>query len=488
MTTPADLGAAAAPPDGTMSISVLDLFKIGIGPSSSHTVGPMRAASMFADSLESAGLTSRVSGVRVELFGSLGATGHGHGSVPAVVLGLMGEHPETVDPAAAAAVLDGVRESGKLALGSAGRSREIEFDVADDVVLHRRKRLPFHSNAMLFSAIDDDARELCSRTYYSVGGGFVLGEDEAGGRRLLPDAVTVPYPFSTGAELLERTQQAGLPISGIMLANELARPAGGSGGSGGSMTEAELRARLLRIWSVMQECVQAGSHTPGVLPGGLKVRRRASKLREHLEETSDVTDPLYAMEWVTLYALAVNEQNAAGGRVVTAPTNGAAGIIPAVLHYYTRFVPGADDDGVIAFLLTAAAIGVLFKENASISGAEVGCQGEVGSACSMAAAGLAEVLGGSPEQVENAAEIGLEHNLGLTCDPVGGLVQIPCIERNAIASVKAITAARMAVRGDGEHHVSLDKAIKTMRETGADMKDKYKETARGGLALNVVEC
>ena len=254
------------------------------------------------------------------------------------------------------------------------------------------------------------------------------------------------------------------------------------------MTEAELRARLLRIWSVMQECVQAGSHTPGVLPGGLKVRRRASKLREHLEQTSDVTDPLYAMEWVTLYALAVNEQNAAGGRVVTAPTNGAAGIIPAVLHYYTRFVPGADDDGVIAFLLTAAAIGVLFKENASISGAEVGCQGEVGSACSMAAAGLAEVLGGSPEQVENAAEIGLEHNLGLTCDPVGGLVQIPCIERNAIASVKAITAARMAVRGDGEHHVSLDKAIKTMRETGADMKDKYKETARGGLALNVVEC
>ncbi len=510
MTTPAELGAPAAPPDGTMSVSVLDLFKIGIGPSSSHTVGPMRAASMFADSLESAGLTSRVSGVRVELFGSLGATGHGHGSVPAVVLGLMGEHPETVDPAAAAEVVERVRESGKLTLGSAGaagaasvagasRAREIEFDVDEDVVLHRRKRLPFHSNAMLFSAIDDDARELCSRTYYSVGGGFVLGEDEAGGRRLLPDAVTVPYPFSTGAELLERTQQAGLPISGVMLANELARPAGGSGGSsprastggsspGAAMTEAELRARLLRIWSVMQECVEAGSHTPGVLPGGLKVRRRASKLREHLEQTSDVTDPLYAMEWVTLYALAVNEQNAAGGRVVTAPTNGAAGIIPAVLHYYTRFVPGADDDGVIAFLLTAAAIGVLFKENASISGAEVGCQGEVGSACSMAAAGLAEVLGGSPEQVENAAEIGLEHNLGLTCDPVGGLVQIPCIERNAIASVKAITAARMAVRGDGEHHVSLDKAIKTMRETGADMKDKYKETARGGLALNVVEC
>jgi L-serine dehydratase len=275
-----------------------------------------------------------------------------------------------------------------------------------------------------------------------------------------------------------------------MLANELARPAGGSGGSspGAGTDEAEIRDRLLRIWSVMQECVQAGSQAEGVLPGGLKVRRRARRLREHLEETSDVTDPLYAMEWVTLYALAVNEQNASGGRVVTAPTNGAAGIIPAVLHYYTRFVPGASEDGVIEFLLTAAAIGVLFKENASISGAEVGCQGEVGSACSMAAAGLAEVLGGTPEQVENAAEIGLEHNLGLTCDPVGGLVQIPCIERNAIASVKAITAARMAIRGDGAHHVSLDKAIKTMRETGADMKDKYKETARGGLALNVVEC
>ena len=506
MTIPAELAAPAAPPDGTMSISVFDLFKIGIGPSSSHTVGPMRAASMFADSLAADGLTDRVAGVRVELFGSLGATGHGHGSVPAVVLGLMGEHPETVDPSAATAVIEQVRTSGKLALGGAGgqrRASEIEFDLDEDIVLHRRRRLPFHSNAMLFSAIDDDARELCSRTYYSVGGGFVLGEDEAGGPQLRPDAVTVPYPFSTGEELLVRTQETGLPISGVMLANELARPAAGSGGSsrrastaggsGGSsggarMTEAGLRAGLLRIWSVMQECVLAGSHTGGVLPGGLKVRRRAARLREHLEETSDVTDPLYAIEWVTLYALAVNEQNAAGGRVVTAPTNGAAGIIPAVLHYYTRFVPGASDDGVIAFLLTAAAIGVLFKENASISGAEVGCQGEVGSACSMAAAGLAEVLGGSPEQVENAAEIGLEHNLGLTCDPVGGLVQIPCIERNAIASVKAITAARMAVRGDGEHHVSLDKAIKTMRETGADMKDKYKETARGGLALNVVEC
>jgi L-serine dehydratase len=330
---------------------------------------------------------------------------------------------------------------------------------------------------MVFTAASADGSELSRRTYYSVGGGFVLDEDQADGPRLVPDSVAVPYPFSSGAELLARTKESGLAISAVMLANELVR-----------RDEDEIRAGLGRIWAVMRECVEAGSHANGVLPGGLKVRRRAPALREKLEQTSDVTDPLYAMEWVTLYALAVNEQNASGGRVVTAPTNGAAGIVPAVLHYYTRFVPGASEDGVVKFLLTAAAIGVLFKENASISGAEVGCQGEVGSACSMAAAGLAEVLGGTPEQVENAAEIGLEHNLGLTCDPVGGLVQIPCIERNAIASVKAITAARMAIMGDGEHHVSLDKAIKTMRETGADMKDKYKETSRGGLALNVVEC
>jgi L-serine dehydratase len=459
-----------------MAVSVLDLFKIGIGPSSSHTVGPMRAAAMFARTLEYNGLADMVAALRVELFGSLGATGHGHGSVPAVVLGLLGEDPETVDPSATTAIVDGIRQSRALTLGGSS-SREISFDVDNDIVLHRRKRLPFHSNAMVFTASDASGAELCRRTYYSVGGGFVLGDDQAGGRRLVPDAVPVPYPFASGAELLARTRESGLPISGVMLANELVR-----------RDEAAIRSGLLRIWSVMQDCVAAGSEAEGVLPGGLKVRRRARNLRDKLEPSSDVTDPLYAMEWVTLYALAVNEQNASGGRVVTAPTNGAAGIIPAVLHYYTRFVPGASDDDVIAFLLTAAAIGVLFKENASISGAEVGCQGEVGSACSMAAAGLAEVLGGSPEQVENAAEIGLEHNLGLTCDPVGGLVQIPCIERNAIASVKAITAARMAVRGDGEHHVSLDKAIKTMRETGADMKDKYKETSRGGLALNVVEC
>jgi L-serine dehydratase len=458
-----------------MTISAFDLFKIGIGPSSSHTVGPMRAAAMFARSLCDDGLLDEVRGVRAELFGSLGATGHGHGSVKAVVLGLSGEQPDTVDPVAAEPMVTRVRETARLRLlGSA----EIGFAPDEDVILHRRKRLPFHPNAMRFAALGADGAELSVRTYYSVGGGFVLGEDEAGQPQIVADTAAVPYSFTTGAELLARANAAGVPISGVMMANELAR----------GRDEAEVRAGLLRIWAVMRECVERGCDVGGVLPGGLRVRRRARALRETLERTSDTADPLYAMEWVTLYALAVNEENAAGGRVVTAPTNGAAGIIPAVLHYYTRFVPGADDDGVVRFLLTAAAIGVLFKENASISGAEVGCQGEVGSACSMASAGLAEVIGGTPEQVENAAEIGVEHNLGLTCDPVGGLVQIPCIERNAIASVKAITAARMAVRGDGEHHVSLDKAIKTMRETGADMKDKYKETARGGLALNVVEC
>ena len=457
-----------------MTISAFDLFKIGIGPSSSHTVGPMRAAGMFIESLAAEHVTARVAGLRVELFGSLGATGHGHGSVKAVVLGLTGAEPETVDPASAGSLVDQVREAGRLRLPS---GRDIAFDVDEDIVLHRRKRLPFHSNGMRFAAEDDQGRQICERYYYSVGGGFVLGEDEAGTLAIVPDPTPVPFDFRTGEELLDHTRAFGLPISGVVLANELVR-----------RDKAEVRDGLLRIWRVMQECVRAGCEAEGVLPGGLRVRRRAPALRATLERNADPADPLYAMEWVTLYALAVNEQNAAGGRVVTAPTNGAAGIIPAVLHYYVNFVPGADDNGVVTFLLTAAAIGVLFKENASISGAEVGCQGEVGSACSMAAAGLAEALGGTPEQVENAAEIGLEHNLGLTCDPVGGLVQIPCIERNAIASIKAITAARMAIRGDGQHHVSLDKAIKTMRETGADMKDKYKETARGGLAVNVIEC
>jgi L-serine dehydratase len=457
-----------------MTVSVFDLFTVGIGPSSSHTVGPMRAACSFVLRLREEGLLTRVARVRCELFGSLGATGHGHGSVRAVVLGLEGERPELVDPSTAEPRVEAVRRAGKLSLAG---EHPIVFCLDDDVVLHRRKRLEFHSNGMRFRAVDSRGTELDRREYYSVGGGFVLDEDEAGRPVIVEDATPVRYPFRTGTELLAHTRNTGLRISDVMLANELSR-----------RSEPEVREGLLHIWSVMQECVERGIRTSGVLPGGLRVRRRAAALRAQLEAHRDEADALRAMEWVTLYALAVNEENAAGGRVVTAPTNGAAGIVPAVLHYYRDFLDSYAEDGVVRFLLTAAAIGLLFKENASISGAEVGCQGEVGSACSMAAAGLAEVLGGTPEQVENAAEIGLEHNLGLTCDPVGGLVQIPCIERNAVGSVKAITAARMAVRGDGRHHVSLDKAIKTMRETGADMKDKYKETARGGLALNVVEC
>ncbi|ROT34050.1 L-serine ammonia-lyase [Micromonospora sp. HM5-17] len=455
-------------------ISAFDLFSVGIGPSSSHTVGPMRAARTFAAGLKADGLLAVTTRVQAELFGSLGATGHGHGSDRAVLLGLLGEAPETVDPDGVAATVAEVRASGRLAVLGA---HVVDFDVDRDLVLHRRRSLPFHPNGMIFTAYDAVGEPLRTRTYYSVGGGFVVDETATGADRIKPDTTKVRYPFATGAELLAWTAETGLPISGIMLANERSW-----------RSEAEIRAGLLEIWRVMRECVERGSTRDGVLPGGLRVRRRAAELRRSLEADPGATDPLRVMDWVTLFALAVNEENAAGGRVVTAPTNGAAGIIPAVLHYYTRFVPGASEEGVIRFLLAAAAIGVVVKENASISGAEVGCQGEVGSACSMAAAGLAEVLGGTPAQVENAAEIGMEHNLGLTCDPVGGLVQIPCIERNAVASVKAITAARLALRGDGRHTVSLDKVIKTMRETGADMKVTYKETARGGLAVNVIEC
>ena len=455
-----------------MTISVFDLFSVGIGPSSSHTVGPMRAAAMFVESLDDTGLLTRTARVRVELFGSLGATGHGHGSVKAVVLGLEGERPEVVDPRTAQPRVDRVQDTGRLRLRG---KQEIGFTV-DDVVMHRRRTLPFHSNGMTFEAFGTDGARLDHRTYYSVGGGFVVS-DEPGGPRVVADTTPVAFPFSSGKQLMEHCARERLPVSSIMMANELSW-----------RTEEQVRSGLLHIWSVMQECVANGSAATGVLPGGLRVRRRAAALRATLEAGDDGSDPLRTLDWVGLYALAVNEENAAGGRVVTAPTNGAAGIIPAVLHYYARFVPGADDDGIVRFLLTAAAIGALFKENASISGAEVGCQGEVGSACSMAAGGLAEVLGGTPEQVENAAEIGIEHHLGLTCDPIGGLVQIPCIERNAVASVQAITAARMALYGDGSHHVSLDKAIRTMRETGRDMSVKYKETSRGGLAVNVVEC
>ncbi|MEV4411168.1 L-serine ammonia-lyase [Catellatospora sp. NPDC049609] len=451
-------------------ISVFDLFKIGIGPSSSHTVGPMRAAHIFASGLKADGTLHEVVSVRAELFGSLGATGHGHGSDKAVLLGLAGDDPETVDTATADARFAAIKDAGRVCLLGVQ-------DAAFELTLHRRRSLPYHPNGMTFAAFDAAGGCVRERTYYSVGGGFVVDENAAGADRIKPDDTVVRFPYRTGAELLALTRDTGLRISDIVLANELSW-----------RSEADVRAGLLRIWQVMQDCVEAGCTNEGTLPGGLKVRRRAAELQRTLSKEHYATDPLRVMDWITLFALAVNEENAAGGRVVTAPTNGAAGIVPAVLHYYARFVPGANEDGVVRFLLTAAAVGVLFKENASISGAEVGCQGEVGSACSMAAAGLAEVLGGTPAQVENAAEIAMEHNLGLTCDPVGGLVQIPCIERNAVASVKAITAARMAMRGDGNHFVSLDKVIKTMRETGADMKIKYKETARGGLAVNVIEC
>ncbi|MDA3625469.1 L-serine ammonia-lyase [Saccharopolyspora sp. WRP15-2] len=450
-----------------MSISVFDLFSVGIGPSSSHTVGPMRAAKRFARRLRDEGRLLQVTRVKAELFGSLGATGHGHGSPKAVLLGLEGHSPEVVDPAAVADRVVEIGATGRLRLDG---THEIRFNGDRDLVMHRRRSLPVHPNGMRFTAFAGDV-ELDSAVYYSVGGGFVVDEDATGSDRIKPDETELRLPFRTGVELLERTAESGLSISGVMLANELSWRG-----------EDAVRKELLEIWHVMRECVDNGCRNTGELPGGLKVKRRAAELAGSLTAQDD------PLEWVTLFALAVNEENAAGGRVVTAPTNGAAGIVPAVLHYYTRFVPGADDDGVVRFLLAAGAVGVLFKENASISGAEVGCQGEVGSACSMAAAGLAEVLGGTPRQVENAAEIAMEHNLGLTCDPIGGLVQIPCIERNAVASVKAITAARMALRGDGNHFVSLDKVIKTMRETGRDMKVKYKETARGGLAVNVIEC
>ncbi|HVV22459.1 MAG TPA: L-serine ammonia-lyase [Pseudonocardiaceae bacterium] len=457
-----------------MTISVFDLFKIGIGPSSSHTVGPMTAARMFAAGLKRDGLLERTATVRAELFGSLGATGHGHGSDRAVLLGLCGADPRTVDTDTVPDRVDQIRRDRRIDLLG---EHTVAFDPDTDLVLHRRRSLPAHPNGMIFTASDDSGTELAARTYYSVGGGFVVDESATGADRIKVDDTPVAHPFGTGAELLARCRETGLPVSGVMLANELAW-----------RSADDVRAGLGEIWQAMQDCVRRGCEHDGTLPGGLKVRRRAAELHAKLTGEHYATDPLRVLDWVSLFALAVNEENASGGRVVTAPTNGAAGIVPAVLHYYSRFVPGADAEGVVRFLLTAGAIGVLFKENASISGAEVGCQGEVGSACSMAAAGLCEVLGGTPEQVENAAEIAMEHNLGLTCDPVGGLVQIPCIERNALASIKAISAARMALRGDGHHFVSLDKVIKTMRETGADMKVKYKETARGGLAVNVIEC
>jgi L-serine dehydratase len=435
----------------------------------------MRAAALFMQAITSAGSISAVARIQVELFGSLGATGKGHGTDKAVILGLEGEAPETVDTDSIPERLERVKADGAIHLHDGTR---IHLDQQQDLVFHRRKVLPYHPNGMKFIALGAAGEVLLERTYYSVGGGFVVNEAAAGADRIVEDRTPLSYRFHSAAELLAHCAGSGLPISEIMLQNECAW-----------RSRAEIHAGLLEIWHVMQACVERGCHTEGLLPGGLKVKRRAARLYRQLTNEKELAAaPLGTMDWVNLFALAVNEENAAGGRVVTAPTNGAAGIIPAVMHYFWKFCPGYSDEGIVRFLLTAAAIGVLYKENASISGAEVGCQGEVGSACSMAAAGLTEVLGGTPEQVENAAEIAMEHNLGLTCDPVGGLVQVPCIERNAMGAVKAINASRMALRGDGTHFVSLDKVIKTMRDTGADMKTKYKETARGGLAVNVIEC
>ncbi|MFO1274385.1 MAG: L-serine ammonia-lyase [Rubrivivax sp.] len=463
-----------------MAVSVFDLFKIGIGPSSSHTVGPMRAARLFAQRLAHDGQLERTVRVTAALYGSLGATGKGHGSDKAVLLGLAGHEPDTVDVDAVPQMLAQIRASGRLKLLD---RHVVAFAEKADLKFHRRESLPFHANGMRFAAFDGEGEEIVARTYYSVGGGFVVSDEVAADgtrhKAIAPDATVLPHPFTSGARLLELTRELGCSIAHVMRLNERHW-----------RSDAEIDAGLLMIWRVMQECVARGCATQGTLPGGFKVKRRAAALKLALTAHPEAAlrDPLQVLDWVNLYALAVNEENAAGGRVVTAPTNGAAGIVPAVLHDYARFVPGADERGVVDFLLTAAAIGILYKENASISGAEVGCQGEVGVACSMAAGALCAVMGGTPAQVENAAEIGMEHHLGLTCDPVGGLVQIPCIERNAIASVKAINAARMALRGDGTHFVSLDQVIKTMRETGADMMTKYKETARGGLAVNIVEC
>ena len=460
-----------------MAVSTFDLFKIGIGPSSSHTVGPMRAAARFATRwLEEAGNLDRVARVRCDLFGSLALTGRGHGTDKAVLLGLEGEWPDRVDPDAIPEKLFRIRNDKLLRVLD---RHAIAFDEKTDLVFNKRESLPFHPNGMRFAAYAADGAVLATRDYYSVGGGFVVNQENASHDRIVADTTPLAYPYSSADQLLQLCSEHALTISELMLANERAW-----------RDDDATREGLREIWSAMQDCVARGMRNGGTLPGGLKVQRRAPALHQDLVERPEAAmrDPLTVLDWVNLYALAVNEENAAGGRVVTAPTNGAAGIIPAVLHYYDRFCPSATEQGVFDFLLTAAAIGILYKENASISGAEVGCQGEVGVACSMAAGGLTAALGGSLGQVENAAEIGMEHNLGLTCDPIGGLVQIPCIERNAMGAVKAINASRMALRGDGKHRVSLDKVIKTMRDTGRDMQDKYKETSRGGLAVNVIEC
>jgi L-serine dehydratase len=455
-----------------VTLSVFDIFKIGIGPSSSHTMGPMRAALEFVLGLKRDGLLGSTQEIAVRLYGSLALTGAGHGTDRAVLLGLEGADPETIDPDSVEPSLQRIRSSGRLRLLG---EHEIAFDEPMQLLFMRHERMPRHSNGMRFTALGADRKPLREEDYYSVGGGFIVRGDEEEAREVA--RANPPYPFGSGEELLAMARREGLDIFELVLANERTW-----------RTEEEIRAGLLNIWHVMQACVERGFRQSGVLPGVLKVRRRAPKLFRMLSESAAGSNPLDVMDWVNAWALAVNEENAAGGRVVTAPTNGSAGIVPAVLHYYRRFESGASDEGVIRFLLTAGAIGMLYKRNASISGAEMGCQGEVGVACSMAAAGLVAALHGSNEQIENAAEIGMEHNLGLTCDPVAGLVQIPCIERNAMGAVKAINAARLAMRGDGSHKVSLDQVIATMRQTGADMSTIYKETSQGGLAVNVPEC
>ena len=456
-----------------MTLSVLDIFKIGIGPSSSHTMGPMNAARRFVLDLVERNLLDATTQVGVQLYGSLALTGRGHCTDLAVLLGLEGHSPEGLDPAVVAPTLERIRSSQRLNL--AGR-REIAFDEPMDLLWHRDQTLPGHSNGMRFSALGADGAVLCREEYYSTGGGFVARADELDAPTATGTKVSAPFPFDSAAELLDRARGAGLELYELVMANEDAfRP------------REQTRAALLKIWEVMQACVERGFHAQGMLPGVLKVRRRAPKLYRQLTETTNAS-PMQAMDWVNAFALAVNEENAAGGRIVTAPTNGAAGIVPAVLMYYRRFEPGATDEGVLRFLLVGAAIGMLYKKNASISGAEMGCQGEVGVACSMAAGGLVAALHGTNSQIENAAEIGMEHNLGLTCDPIAGLVQIPCIERNAMGAVKAINASRLALRGDGTHKVTLDQVIATMRQTGMDMSSIYKETSQGGLAVNVPEC
>ena len=454
-----------------MNLSVFEIFKIGIGPSSSHTMGPMNAARAFVDSLATQGLLPRTTAVTAELFGSLALTGRGHCTDRAILLGLEGMRPETIDSAQVEPTVERIRNAKKLRLRA---EREIVFDEPLHLLFHHDRVLPGHSNGMRFTARDAAGVTVACEEYYSVGGGFIVREGAQANDG--PQRAAAPYEFNSAAELLEFGAKHGLEIHELMMTRERTW-----------RSEAQIKQGLLELWRVMRECVQRGFAAQGLLPGVLKVRRRAPKLFRQLESAGD-RDPMHAMDWVNAFALAVNEENAAGGQMVTAPTNGAAGIVPAVLHYYNRFETGADEAGVIRFLLTAAAIGMLYKKNASISGAEMGCQGEVGVACSMAAAGLVSALHGTNEQIENAAEIGMEHNLGLTCDPVAGLVQIPCIERNAMGSLKAISAARLALHGDGTHKVSLDQVINTMRQTGIDMGTIYKETSQGGLAVNVPEC